>query len=195
MIQNAAHNEHVPGVVVGVGSEVPARTDPARFRRRHRINRPFAIYIGRIDANKGCAELFDYFQRYAMTFPRGLDLVLIGKPIIPVPKHHRIHHLGLPVGRGQVRRARRRRPADHAVVLREPVDGRARSLGARPSGPRQRPLRRAQGAVHPQQRRALLRELRGVRRDALLPRIERAAARAPGRRTAATTSRATTPGR
>ena len=29
-----------------------------------------------------------------MTFPRGLDLVLVGKPIIPVPQHHRIHHLG-----------------------------------------------------------------------------------------------------
>ena len=94
MIQNATRNEHVPGVVVGVGSEVPARTDPARFRRRHKINRPFAIYIGRIDANKGCSELFDYFQRYAMTFPRGLDLVLVGKPIIPIPTHHRIHHLG-----------------------------------------------------------------------------------------------------
>jgi glycosyltransferase involved in cell wall biosynthesis len=94
MIQAVSDNADVPGVVVGVGSEVPARTDPERFRRRHRIRRPFAIYIGRIDANKGCAELFDYFQRYAMTFPRGLDLVLIGKAIIPVPSHHRIHHLG-----------------------------------------------------------------------------------------------------
>jgi glycosyltransferase involved in cell wall biosynthesis len=94
MIHAATRNEHVPGVVVGIGSEVPGRTEPARFRRRHRISRPFAIYIGRIDANKGCAELFDYFQRYSMTFPRGLDLVLIGNAIIPVPQHHRIHHLG-----------------------------------------------------------------------------------------------------
>jgi glycosyltransferase involved in cell wall biosynthesis len=94
MIQAATRNEHVPGVVVGVGSEVPSRTDPVRFRRRYKINRPFAIYIGRIDENKGCAELFDYFQRYAMTFPRGLDLVLIGNAVLPVPQHHRIHHLG-----------------------------------------------------------------------------------------------------
>ncbi len=94
MIRDATRNEHVPGVVVGVGSDVPGRTDPARFRRKYQINRPFAIYIGRIDANKGCSELFDYFQRYAMTFPRGLDLVLVGKPIIPIPGHHRIHHLG-----------------------------------------------------------------------------------------------------
>ena len=94
MIQNATKNYGVPGVVVGVGSEVPDRTDPARFRRRHKISRPFAIYIGRIDANKGCGELFDYFQRYAMSFPRGLDLVLVGNPIIAIPSHHRIHHLG-----------------------------------------------------------------------------------------------------
>jgi glycosyltransferase involved in cell wall biosynthesis len=94
MIQAAARNEQVPGVVVGVGSDVPSRTDPLRFRRRHKLDRPFAIYIGRIDANKGCAELFEHFQRYASTFPRGLDLVLIGKAIIPVPAHHRIHHLG-----------------------------------------------------------------------------------------------------
>jgi glycosyltransferase involved in cell wall biosynthesis len=94
MIHTVTRNHDVPGVVVGVGSEVPERTDARRFRRQYKINRPFAIYVGRIDANKGCAELFDYFQRYATTFPRGLDLVLVGTPIIPVPKHHRIHHLG-----------------------------------------------------------------------------------------------------
>jgi glycosyltransferase involved in cell wall biosynthesis len=94
MIQAATKNHDVPGVVVGVGSDVPDRTDPARFRRKHRITRPFAIYIGRIDENKGCTELFDYFQRYAATFPRGLDLVLVGNPVMAVPKHRRIHHLG-----------------------------------------------------------------------------------------------------
>ena len=94
MIHGATHNEDVPGVVVGIGSDVPSRTDPARFRRRFRINRPFAIYIGRIDENKGCRELFDFFSRYAAGFPRGLDLVLIGKAVMPVPQHHRIHHLG-----------------------------------------------------------------------------------------------------
>ena len=94
MIHAAAHNESVPGVVVGVGSDVPPRTDPPRFRRKFRINRPFAIYIGRIDENKGCRQLFEYFSRYAATFPRGLDLVLVGSAIIEVPPHPRIHHLG-----------------------------------------------------------------------------------------------------
>jgi glycosyltransferase involved in cell wall biosynthesis len=94
MIGAATANHNVPGVVVGIGSDVPSRTDAARFRRAHKLHRPFAIYVGRIDENKGCKELFDFFQRYAATFPRGLDLVLVGSAIIPVPQHPRIHHLG-----------------------------------------------------------------------------------------------------
>ena len=94
MIEAASSNRQVPGVVVGVGSAVPERTDPARFRQAFAAHRPFAIYIGRIDQNKGCGELFDYFQRYARAFPRGLDLLLIGTPVMPVPEHHRIRHLG-----------------------------------------------------------------------------------------------------
>ena len=94
MIHAAAKNEHVPGVVVGVGSDVPERGDADRFRRKFNVRRPFAIYVGRIDENKGCGELFDYYRRYALTFPRGLDLVLIGSAVMPVPEHSRIHHLG-----------------------------------------------------------------------------------------------------
>ena len=94
MIQAASRNHDVPGVVVGVGSELPGGADAQRFRAKFAIERPFALYIGRIDENKGCRELFDYFRRYAATFPRGLDLVLIGSAIIPVPDHPRIHHLG-----------------------------------------------------------------------------------------------------
>jgi len=94
MIQAASGNASVPGVVVGVGSDVPERPDPERFRRKFKMRRPFAIYIGRIDENKGCGELFSHFQRYAHAFPRGMDLVLVGSAIMSVPKHPRIHHLG-----------------------------------------------------------------------------------------------------
>jgi glycosyltransferase involved in cell wall biosynthesis len=83
-----------PGVVVGVGSEIPQRTQPWRFKKKFGIKRPFAIFIGRIDENKGCKELFAYFERYAVMYPHGLDLVLVGAGHIPVPKHPRIRHLG-----------------------------------------------------------------------------------------------------
>ena len=94
MIHAVSQNDDVPGVVVGVGSEVPDRADAERFRQKFDIRQPFAIYIGRIDENKGCGELFNFFKRYTSTFPRGLDLVLIGSAVMSVPDHPRIHHLG-----------------------------------------------------------------------------------------------------
>ena len=67
---------------------------PLRPSRAFNIHKPFALYIGRIDENKGCAELFSHYLRYAATFPRGLDLVLIGSAIIDIPDHPKVHHLG-----------------------------------------------------------------------------------------------------
>lgn len=94
LIQAVAGNTDVPGVVVGVGSEIPPQTNAARFRQKFNLRERFAIYIGRIDENKGCAELFDFFQRYAGMLAESMHLVLIGNPIIPIPNHPKIHHLG-----------------------------------------------------------------------------------------------------
>jgi glycosyltransferase involved in cell wall biosynthesis len=94
LIQTVSANQEVPGVVVGIGSEIPLHSSAIRFRQKFNLRERFAIYIGRIDENKGCAELFDYFQRYARMLVEGLHLVLIGTPVIPIPQHPRIHHLG-----------------------------------------------------------------------------------------------------
>ena len=92
LIQTLSGNQAVPGVVVGVGSDVPRRASARRFRYRTGIQHRFAVYVGRIDENKGCDELFGYFQRYAATSK--LDLVLAGHPVMPIPNHPRLHHLG-----------------------------------------------------------------------------------------------------
>ena len=82
-------------MVVGVGSNIPERTQPGRFRKKFNVHRPFALYLGRIDENKGCAELFDYFGRYAVMYPRGHGPRLVGsKRAAEVPAHPRIRHLG-----------------------------------------------------------------------------------------------------
>jgi len=94
MIQHVAGAGDLPGVVVGVGSDIPARPEPDRFRQQSGITGPFAIYVGRIDENKGCNELFEYFRRYTRTMPGGLQLVLVGTAILPVPADPRIRHLG-----------------------------------------------------------------------------------------------------
>ena len=94
LIQGVARNEHVPGVVVGVGSEVPNDASAARFRERTGIEGRFVLYVGRIDENKGCAELFDFFRRYAGEISHRLQLVLAGTAVMEVPAHPRIRHLG-----------------------------------------------------------------------------------------------------
>ena len=63
MIQSLSSNYHIPGEVVGVGSEIPATTDAEAFRRKFKMDGPYLLYIGRIDENKGCKQLFDYFLR------------------------------------------------------------------------------------------------------------------------------------
>jgi glycosyltransferase involved in cell wall biosynthesis len=93
-IRALSGNDHVPGVVVGVGSEVPERVAPERPRGRFGLRSPYVVYVGRIDTNKGCVELFDYFAHYLERSGRDLDLVLIGNAIMPVPAHPRIRHLG-----------------------------------------------------------------------------------------------------
>jgi glycosyltransferase involved in cell wall biosynthesis len=94
LLQAVAGTDSVPGVVVGIGSEIPTAPNATRFRQRTGIRERTAIYIGRIDENKGCLELFDYWERYAAMSPAGLTLVLVGQPIVPIPDHPRIRHLG-----------------------------------------------------------------------------------------------------
>jgi glycosyltransferase involved in cell wall biosynthesis len=93
-IHAVAGNVDVPGVVVGVGSVIPPAVEPARARQKFSLSPKFVVYVGRIDANKGCAELFDFFVRYIEESGRQLDLVLIGKGELDIPRHPRIRHLG-----------------------------------------------------------------------------------------------------
>jgi len=94
MIHAAAGNQSVPGDVVGVGSALPTGLDAEGFRRRHGLSGPFLLYVGRIDENKGCRQLFDFLRRYRAETGSQLRLVLVGKPVLPIPDDPGIVHLG-----------------------------------------------------------------------------------------------------
>jgi glycosyltransferase involved in cell wall biosynthesis len=94
MIERASGNREVPGEVVGVGSELPSRVDPEAFRTRHRLEGPFLLYVGRVDLNKGCPQLFDHFRRYRRETGSPLRLVLIGRSLLPIPEDEGIVALG-----------------------------------------------------------------------------------------------------
>jgi glycosyltransferase involved in cell wall biosynthesis len=84
----------LPGEIVGVGSALPATVDGAAFRRRFAIDGPFLLYVGRIDLNKGCPELFDHFLRYRRETGSSLTLVLIGRALLELPRDASIRALG-----------------------------------------------------------------------------------------------------
>jgi glycosyltransferase involved in cell wall biosynthesis len=94
MIEAASGNRAVPSDVVGVGSALPPFVDGEAFRRKYAINGPFVLYIGRIDENKGCRELFGFFRRYVEETGSRTRLVLVGKALLSVPSDPGFVHLG-----------------------------------------------------------------------------------------------------
>ncbi len=86
MVREIADVDAMPGDVVGVGSVLPERLDAGGFRRARGIEGPFLLYVGRIDRNKGCDELFAFFQRYRAETGSRLKLVLLGRPVLEIPQ-------------------------------------------------------------------------------------------------------------
>jgi glycosyltransferase involved in cell wall biosynthesis len=94
MIQSLSSNYHIPGDVVGVGSELPTSTNPETFRRKFKIDDPYLLYIGRIDENKGCKQLFEFFTKYILESKSSVKLVLIGSPVMKIPDHPSVIQAG-----------------------------------------------------------------------------------------------------
>lgn len=89
--------------VIGVGIDIPERLKDENcrreavetFRRKYGVDGEYLIYAGRVDYGKKCDEMFAFFQRYKETYPKdGIQLVIIGKDMMGVPKHPDIHYLG-----------------------------------------------------------------------------------------------------
>ncbi len=55
---------------------------------------PYLLYSGRVDPNKGCVQLFDYFLTFKKTHPSPLRLIITGKDDMPVPQHEDIEFRG-----------------------------------------------------------------------------------------------------
>jgi glycosyltransferase involved in cell wall biosynthesis len=84
-------NVAIDGPITGIGIERPVATNAQDFRRKYNVFEDFLLYVGRIDAAKGCDELFAMFLRQPK---RGSKLVLIGPEVLPVPFDDDIVHVG-----------------------------------------------------------------------------------------------------
>ena len=85
----------LPGEVVGVGIEDAPVVPPDEIRRRLDVLGDYVVYVGRIEREKGCARLFDEFARYVREQAPHLNLVLVGKAVLPVPVHVNMTLLGV----------------------------------------------------------------------------------------------------
>jgi glycosyltransferase involved in cell wall biosynthesis len=94
MINDVSGNQHVPGDVVGVGTEVTGRYSGEAFRRKCNMAGPYILYLGRIDENKGCGKLFEHFIRFKRESGSRVKLVLAGSTVMQIPSHPDIQYLG-----------------------------------------------------------------------------------------------------
>lgn len=81
--------------VVGGAVETNWAADGQRFRRKYGL-RDFIVYAGRREAGKNLPLLIEYFTRYLAETGDSLDLVLLGKGQIEIPRSaaRRVHDLG-----------------------------------------------------------------------------------------------------
>jgi glycosyltransferase involved in cell wall biosynthesis len=80
-----------PSTVIGMGLEPAAALPSPRIPSG--ITQPYLLYLGRVDRNKGCDSLLEYFIEYASAHD-GLSLVLAGPSKMTIPAHPRIRALG-----------------------------------------------------------------------------------------------------
>jgi glycosyltransferase involved in cell wall biosynthesis len=71
--------------VTGAGMHVPERYDPERFLARHAIQRPFVLYAGRREKDKGFGWLLDTFAAAVAGGLDGVDLLTFGSGEVEVP--------------------------------------------------------------------------------------------------------------
>jgi glycosyltransferase involved in cell wall biosynthesis len=82
-----------PAAVAGIGLDLEPAGEVAAFKARHALDAPYAIYAGRIDAGKGCAEMVAHYAAYRAAGGTA-GLVLIGALAMELPGVPGLRHLG-----------------------------------------------------------------------------------------------------
>jgi glycosyltransferase involved in cell wall biosynthesis len=86
-----------PSEIIGAGLDPAPPAPPHGALDSLGIPRDFLLYLGRVDKNKGCDELFANYLAYARDAGPGappLPLILAGPALLPVPDHPLIRAVG-----------------------------------------------------------------------------------------------------
>lgn len=93
LVHKKYYNHYIRDDLGGVGIEIPETVSGRAFKEKYGLT-DYIVYVGRIDEGKNCPALFSDFIQYKKEHPSDLKLVLMGKEVIPVPKHEDIVSLG-----------------------------------------------------------------------------------------------------
>ena len=93
-IKKRTRNSVSPACVIGVGLDTPSHIDTDLFRHEFRIDTDFIVYVGRIQQEKGCSELFEYYLALPEELRDKYPLVLVGKKILDIPNSMHIKPVG-----------------------------------------------------------------------------------------------------
>jgi glycosyltransferase involved in cell wall biosynthesis len=79
---------HRPIGMPGVGVDLEVQGTPSRFRSRFGLGeRPYLLFLGRVDPHKGSSELVAHFTAYKERNGGDLALVVVGEEVTRVPDH------------------------------------------------------------------------------------------------------------
>jgi glycosyltransferase involved in cell wall biosynthesis len=93
LVARRASGPLAPSCVIGSGLDPVLPGSPPSLEALG-LTRPFVLYLGRIDPNKGCETLLGYFERYHAERASPVDLVMAGPANMPIPEHPYIKRLG-----------------------------------------------------------------------------------------------------
>jgi glycosyltransferase involved in cell wall biosynthesis len=79
-VHRTFRNDYLPWIVGGTGIELPPLPEPPPPAG------DYLLYLGRVDVEKGCAELAESFRRYKKEHPSSLRLLLAGEINLKLPR-------------------------------------------------------------------------------------------------------------
>jgi glycosyltransferase involved in cell wall biosynthesis len=81
-----------PGAITGCGIDQPPPGDATTFRRKHGVDGDVLVYVGRVEASKGCGELIEWSKAHQRRRP--FTLALVGQNVMGVGRSRGILPLG-----------------------------------------------------------------------------------------------------
>lgn len=86
---------HRPIALTGLGVDLEVTGSGRRFRERYGLgDRPYLVYLGRVDPHKGASELLAFFRTYKERNGGDLALVVVGEEVTKVPEEPDIVTVG-----------------------------------------------------------------------------------------------------